>query len=185
MRKRYVTQRRKAAWDFSGATAYNSGFVFGSVAYPVFWVRVPAGREDSAYNRVVPDDCTLIRSIYQFSWFFEANATLASVAQMTFGVCVFKWFDDTLPAAVPDPTTDADLDWIWRFQIAPTGQPVNGTTYFGQATADTHISVKARRKLSAGDGLLFVQGSALVANGSLPTGELGFNFDVRNQLLLP
>jgi len=160
------------------------------------WIRPPSGRPavgpTVGVDYKVEDDWTHVRTIISGSVgithaVVEGQCIVYAVAA---GIIEWDGLDDTLPAFadVPDPNTEGDFDWLWWSQIWRSRIAVaNGTLdlqFELENPQEARFMTRAQRKLSAGNGLLFVL-SAWNLGFTATSGAMGYGVGTRNLYKLP
>jgi len=168
MRRRHRPHSSPAKRRFEWGRAFGSGELAanvpaGTVLYKAFWVKVPAGVENTSTpgNDLEPEDWTLTRTLVQIGMSAQANTTGFVFGFFSAGLIRWQGIDDTppIPTQIPFPVCDGDADWIWTW-TAPDALLLGGTDLIekGNDGQDTYTKSSPQRKLSSRDGLLFVVG---------------------------
>jgi len=140
-----------------------------------FWARVPAGAIDTLENPngdVVPENCTLIRSLVTF------NGLVGPVAQNGLvewaqGILAWDGIDENVPTEVPNPSNvgggGAAFEWVWRNVVFFEGLASGASTSFtAPLGCNLAIESRAMRKLPEGTGLLYVSAFTDLSSGGSP-----------------
>jgi len=193
--------RSKLSWGWAWAytcpastATWNSGTGCDDVhVVNVAWARVPAGVFDTTIGDYTETDLTLLRSLVSYTSSVRiAGASNDALVTHSVGLIAWDGRDDSLPSVldVPFPSTEAGFDWIFRI-----AQPDSYT-----ATAQTAVALaqsfprvqrdaesKAKRKLSAGTGLLWVMDTWLqrYTSGGIQTATVQQSVNARLLYKLP
>ncbi len=136
----------------------------GVVGISAAWVVLPSVMK-TRYT-----DPTLMAS----RWFLGAKTTVAQGASAGFaavGLIAWDAVSDAVPALIPDPLQQCELDWITRFVWPiPAGDPI--TILNGVDFDLAHLS-KAKRRLGNQTSILYV------ATVTAVSGAVNFAADVR------
>jgi len=155
--------RRKKRWEFvtTGLVGAAPGVLADpSVRTDAFWARIPAGVVDPVTGFPVPDDHTLLRTLGYSQFAYAAAQAERFSALWSFGLIAWDRIDSTVPPAaeLPRPATEANWDWLFR-QVIPlsfVAAAANVTSFNAPGATTLTLQSKARRKLSAGTGILAV-----------------------------
>lgn len=155
-----------------------------------FWAKWPAGRFDpqttdlDGNTRLEPSDETLVRTITHLSGVFELDQSPGigvPAKSIAYGLISFDGgdFPEAYEGAVfsstslfqpPNPATDLQDDWIWRYEV---GGLVTRESFGNVSPFDEES--KAKRKLPPGTGILGVVGMADFVNDTYPS-RLAWNW---------
>jgi len=141
-----------------------------------FWAQVPAGVFDSQLGDYQEVDLTLLRSLISYA--SAVRSTNAAVSDLlvthSAGLIVWDGTSDVLPGVldIPYPSIEGGFDWIWRV-AQPDSFTATAGVQFALAENFPYIErdgeSKAKRKLSAGAGLLFVMDTWLQMTNTGPS----------------
>lgn len=156
--------RRKLGWaDANFAVPASSLGAVSAHSGIGFWLRAPAGVLDTSFtpSRLVEEDHTLTKMRINCNFDIRFPVVGYYDIQLAIGVITWDGRNDTDPpfTECPFPTTEAGFDWTYIWRNCYSGNSIavgQQLLYQNQFGAESLISSKAQRKLSAGTGILLV-----------------------------
>lgn len=168
--RRGGTRRKKSwassFWTVNGANLWNSGVTPQVIIGAAAWHKVPAGVPNTVSGDIEPVDQTHLRSLVAYTMGLRFSSVTGGACiinvRWCFGLIAWDFIADTVPAlaTIPFPgTPDDSFDWIYNSQLADTfSTTVSVIPALAILTPrfDLQWQTRAKRKLSAGTGILAV-----------------------------
>jgi len=112
------------------------------------------------------DEPTVLRILVQVTPAFEAIGT-NGLTVVSFGIIVAD--EAAVPAiggATPDPLLNSDHDWLWRKDWAYVAPDTGAPDLYRYTFQEQWDDARAKRRIEAGQGLMFVATSNVASNAN-------------------